>query len=120
MIKLTLPLLQSLPGTTNQIINGSFYNISSFTGLFHVTNAAVGGLEGIVVSLILFMVFLGAASFKVKLIDAAVVASGLCMMLSVLLQLMQLTGNLLPLLWLGATILFGLVSLFSGFQRPYD
>lgn len=120
MIHIILPMLQGLPGTTNQIINGSFYNISSFTSLFHTTNAAVGGLEGSVVSLILFMVFLGASSFKVKLIDAAVVASGLCMLLSVLLQLMQLTGNLLPLLWLGATILFGMTSLLSGWTRPYD
>lgn len=121
MIPFMFMVLQVIiPGGTNQIINGSFYNISSFTGLFTDTNNATHGFEGIVIFFILFMVFLGAASFKMKLIDAATASSLLCLLISVLLQQIGLVGNSVPVLFLGATMLFGFISLMSGWTKPYD
>ena len=105
--------------TTSQILNGSAYNLSNVTSLFTYTNNATGGLEGMFLMIILFLVITVGLSFRYKIINALIGGAVLCLIFSLLLQQIGILSVNTPILFIGILILGISIELLSGFTRPY-
>lgn len=111
---------------TNDIINGTYYNISTFSGFFQVTNQSSGGLEQVFLLLIVFLCIWGGATLAGRFnpLLSALGASVIMIPISVFAQIVFSTsggtaGALMPVVFIGLTLLTAMVSLLAGFKSPY-
>ena len=119
-------VLQTFVPGTNNLINGSYYNISSFSSIYQLTNNGTGGLEELFLMLVLFFVIGGGSTIvgRFNPINSFFGASIIMVVISTLAQsAFRASGGViaafLPLLFVGLAILFALVALLGNFLSPY-
>jgi hypothetical protein len=85
-----------------------------------LNSSCIGGYGGLAISIVVFLVFTSIFSFKIKAPDAALAGSLITAVVSLgLIGLGVMNPNQL-LIWIGAMILFALVSLVYHSQHPFD
>jgi len=122
---LAMILLQFNP-SSNAIINGTYYNISSMSGVFQVTNASSGGLEEVFIMLMIFFVLVGSSMLggRISPVLSVFGSSIIMVIISLIAQSVFLTsggqiGQLLPVVFLAVSIITGMMSLLGNFLSPY-
>ena len=114
-------MLQFTP-TTNNIINGSYSNITSFTQLYQLTNSGTGGLEGTFMMLLLFFVFTigGFLAGRINPMLSALGSALIMIPISLLGQGIGLVNAVVPLVFVGLAMLTIMINLLAGVLRPYE
>lgn len=131
MLEMLVPFILGVfnPNTgfgTTPIINGSYYNVSSFSGFMQLTNASSAGLEEVFIMLVVFFCLWAGAVLAGKFnpIMSGLGASIIMIIISTLGQIVfgnsgGIIGATIPLDFIGLAVLTGMIGLLGGFRSPY-
>ena len=121
MLPFLIPiLLFTTCNTQAPILNASFYNVSSASGLYSLENTACGGLVGWTVSAIFFVVIFIIATYYSEIGPGLLVGGGVSVILSVLLQYVGINNSGMPILFGGLALLGLIITVLKGILQPYN
>lgn len=107
-------------GTTSPILNGSYYNLSGFQGLYQLVNQSCGGLVGWAVAFIFFIVIFAAALFYSGELEVGLIAGGgVLAMLALLLQAIGIVSSAMPITFGGISLIGVAIAVLKGLLSPY-
>jgi hypothetical protein len=107
-------------GTSQPILNGSYFNLTSYQGLYQLVNNSCGGLVGWGVAFIFFIVIFSAALFYSGELEVALIAGGgVLTILTLFLQLIGIVSSAMPITFGGIALIGIAIAVLRGLLSPF-